>query len=219
LRIVTPKLYLDQISTLIKNTKGSLKHINLDYEKVYGTEFSVELIYTIANSCPNLITLEIFIPDDSISCIVNLLSCCTQLQKISFFTGDSHDDLDENFLYTVDISDILLKIGKILPSSLRIFHMSHNWITTVDSLREFLLDCEKILSKRGGKFLDFRVGKELTAEHIDIIEEFGKRGVLDLENTSFGRNLQFYRQQIEWKRNVIVNRYLFSFFGFYSLTY
>ncbi|CAI2169232.1 3660_t:CDS:1 [Funneliformis geosporum] len=206
LKIVTPKLYLDQIAILIRNTQGSLKYIHLDYEKIYGTEFSLELINTIANSCPKLDTLEIFIPDDSISCIVNLLSSCTQLQKISFFTGDSHDDLDENFLYTVDISDVLSKIGKILPTSLHTFHMSHNWITTVHSLNEFLLDCEKNLSKRDGKKLDFRVGKELTAEHIDVIEEFGKRGVLDLKNTSLGRNLQFYRQQIEWKRNVIVNR-------------
>jgi hypothetical protein len=200
--MITPKLYLDQISSLIKNTKGSLQYIHLEYEKIC-TEFSIELINTISDSCPRLNTLEIFVPDNSISCIVNLLSSCTQLQKISFFTGD-YDDLDVSC--SVDISDILPKIGKILPTNLRVFYLSHNWITTVSSLRNFLKECEKNLTKRGGKKLDFRIVKELSAEHIDVIEEFGKRGILDLENTPLGRNLQFYRQQIEWKRSIIVSR-------------
>src|SRR5204863_3090075 len=103
-------------------------------------------------------------------------------------------------------SDILPKIGKSLPTNLRVFYMSHNWVINVNSLRDFLKECEKNLIKRGRRKLDFRVVKELSAEHIDVIEEFGKRGVLDLENTTLGRNLQFYRQQIEWKRNITVNR-------------
>ncbi|RGB38900.1 hypothetical protein C1646_691261 [Rhizophagus diaphanus] len=203
LKIITPKLYLDQISTLIRNTKDTLKYIHLDYEKI-SIESSVELINSISR-CSQLNTLEIFVPDDSISCIVNLLSSCKKLQKISFLTGDSLNDLDT---YTVDISDILPKIGKILPNNLSTFYLSHNWITTANSLRDFLKECEKNFKKRGEKKLDFRIIKELSAEHIDVIEEFGKRGILDLENTALGKNLQFYRQQFEWKlaRNIIVNK-------------
>ncbi|RIA86986.1 hypothetical protein C1645_740454 [Glomus cerebriforme] len=140
--------------------------------------------------------------------ILVILRQLNSSREISFLTGDSFNDLDENYSYTLDISDVLPKIGKILPNNLNVFYLSHNWTVSVNSLKDFLKEYEKNFKKRGGKKLDFRIVKELSAEHIDIIEEFGKRGILDLENTALGRNLQFYRQQIEWKlsRNIIINR-------------
>lgn len=200
LHLTTPKLFLDQISTLISNTEGSLIDLNIDYERSKGIKYCRELIMAIGKTCPNIRKLRIFVPDEAVPLLPSLLVSCPKLQNLEFLTGDSREDLD---IITFDVSEYLPKMGKVLPSKLSNFFMSYNWVLTAKAFREFLEYSENRLEP--GRKIDFNFGKELTIEHVEIVEEYGVKGVLNTHpSTTLGKHLKFFRNQIEW-RNIINN--------------
>ncbi|CAG8556219.1 7689_t:CDS:1 [Acaulospora morrowiae] len=195
LHLITPRLYLDQMSKLIRNTGGSLRDLNIYFEKVNGIEHCKEFIHTIGKACPNIQKLHIFVPDEAIPLLPSLLMSCKQLRILEFLNGWL------NTLHAFDVSKYLPEMGKVLPPKLSSLTMSGDWVLTAEAFRKFLEYCE--IRLESGRMINFNFGRELTIEHVVIVEEYGAKGVLNVHpSTILGKNLKLFQRRIKQWNNI-----------------
>ncbi|CAG8507383.1 5176_t:CDS:2 [Cetraspora pellucida] len=167
-------LYLDQISTLIRNTH-SLQDIYLKFDLIQGSKHSADFINAIADNCPNLINLQAIIPDDEISRLPNLFASCKKLENVICLDGNCKD------MDLIDISEPLLEMGKVVQPNLRKFITRSCWTFSSEALNSFLENYEK---KRYNKYkqLELKIKTNDYDDRIPIIEKFGRKGVLSINN-------------------------------------
>ncbi|CAG8524685.1 2_t:CDS:1 [Dentiscutata erythropus] len=169
-------LYLDQISTLIRNTH-LLQDIYLKFNLIQGSKHSADFINAIADNCPNLIILQALIPDDEISRLPNLFTSCKKLEIIVCLDGNCND----RYTDLIDIGETLSEMGKVIQPNLRKFVTRSCWTFSSDSLNSFLENYEE---KRCHKYkqLELLIKTNDDDDRIPIIEKFGKKGVLNIKN-------------------------------------
>ncbi|CAG8736647.1 34570_t:CDS:2, partial [Racocetra persica] len=155
-------LYLDQISTLIGNTR-SLQEIYLKFDFIQGLKHSADFINAIADNCPNLINLQALIPDDEISRLPNLFESCKKLENVVCLDGNC------KYMNLIDISETLLEMGNALQPNLRRFTTRSCWTFSSEALNSFLENYEK---KRCNKYqkLELKIETNNNDDRIPIIE-------------------------------------------------
>lgn len=159
--------YLYQISTLIKNTGGSLTSIYLYWITPQDTNNSSLLISTIIMYCPNLteylgsyanVVINYFLP--------LFFQKCSKLEYFYIF-----NNVNGSLCY--DISNVMKAISKNIPKNLKMMWLSENWSCNTEALNLFLEGCEKRLSKP----LLFSICNR-TRQHDEIIERYIFKNVL-----------------------------------------
>ncbi|CAG8505378.1 15362_t:CDS:2 [Acaulospora colombiana] len=180
LHINTQKLYLDQIAMLIQNTGGQIVDVYLEYERAFGTEHSVELVNSIAENCPNLKELRVFIPNEAVHRLPYLFASCPRLNSVCWLDGDSAGE-DTSETNTIDISDVMIEMANVYPKNLYEFLMFAHWEFGETALEYFLRSCKRRLSVRKDRKLDFFV-PAWGDDHIPIIKAYGNKGLLEMRD-------------------------------------
>ncbi|GBC06205.1 hypothetical protein RclHR1_06690010 [Rhizophagus clarus] len=157
--------YLHQISTLIKNTRGSLSSIYLYWITPHDTNNFSLLMSTIIMYCPNLTEYLGSYANAVINYFLPLLfQKCSKLEYFYIYDNGSA---------FYDISNVMKSISKIIPTNLKMMWLSESWTCNTEALNLFLEGCEKRLSKP----LLFSICNR-THQHDEIIEKYIVKNVL-----------------------------------------
>ncbi|CAG8579093.1 9690_t:CDS:1 [Dentiscutata erythropus] len=125
-------VHIGSIVQLINNTCGNLTTVRIVWTKPIDKDNFNLYTETILVSCPRLIAYHGYFDDNEIG-------------KIPEFF-EKHKNLEEFHisLYSLtrcEISNMLKKLGKYLPSNLREIYLPANYVYTTESLESFLESC------------------------------------------------------------------------------
>jgi hypothetical protein len=157
--------YLYQISTLIKNTRGSLTSIYLYWITPQDTNNFSLLITTIIMYCPNLTEYLGSYANSVINYFLPLFfQKCSKLEYFYIYDNGST---------FYDISNVMKSISKNIPKNLKMMWLSESWTCNTEALSLFLESCEKILSN---PLLFYMCNR--THQHDEIIKRYIVKNVL-----------------------------------------
>ncbi|CAG8574898.1 2272_t:CDS:2 [Acaulospora colombiana] len=163
---ITFTICYQEMSEIIKNTNGNLTSLGIVWWSMESDPDNAQsFFHTIANSCPNLIRLELTILASNIEHLQIILSSCQQLKSLEFRGWTN-----------LDISQSIQKIGKNLPKGLERLVFDKDFICISSALKNFLKHCHE--KNIAGLTLLFRNGVSWLTEHIDIMNAYIELGVL-----------------------------------------
>ncbi|RIA83435.1 hypothetical protein C1645_880493 [Glomus cerebriforme] len=166
-----------ELAMLIEKTKGNISEI-CTYNSNRATENTGMLIKAIANKCPKIKYLHIYIePKDSIH-IKSLLLNCRQLKVLNFYGFDFINENNDNEDVGDELLDILAKFSAI---SLRKIALSGSWKYSIDIFERFFESCRNRTLSYFAIFPN-DVRNYITDDHKAIVRKYIKEGVIISSN-------------------------------------
>ncbi|CAG8839739.1 10996_t:CDS:1, partial [Racocetra persica] len=142
------------LESLIKLGNFKILNLNLGQYKTTLNNPS-NIIQTVANHCPNLITFKSFIESEEIPHLVSLFTLCTNLQSVTI-NGPRSPEIDVNHLF--------LELSSQELPNLRDLAILGSW-----SFRSYSLDQFLSGSKPPLKSLKIQNSKCFTDSHLEVI--------------------------------------------------
>ncbi|CAG8442897.1 3894_t:CDS:2 [Acaulospora colombiana] len=159
---------IKKIIDLIKFANSTLKILNLELVNSKDPEELPHLISTIIQLCPNLVSIHLNIPNQSLSNLPNLFSKCPNLEEI-FLTGDPDQQ---------DISEILYKLGPVVPRGLQFLALGiQTWTYDMSSINCFFYCCKNRIDNLP---FNFALDTNFKSDLFKLCEKHRKKGVLKL---------------------------------------
>ncbi|CAG8463995.1 118_t:CDS:1 [Diversispora eburnea] len=164
IHITLISVHIKQIITLINNSHKNIEFIEFLWRSTMDFENFMNYTETIINCCPRLTFYNGFFSAEKISYLPYIFKTCQRL--IEFRIGWSVEN-------SCDISEVLIKLGKIVPKNLTRFSLPSNWECTIEALESFLEDCAEKLKK------PILIGiYSNTFEHSKLLDRYIKRNVI-----------------------------------------
>ncbi|CAG8485737.1 25430_t:CDS:2 [Dentiscutata erythropus] len=142
------------LESLIKHGNNNILTLNLgQYKNTLNN--SSNIIETVANHCPNLISFKSFIESDEVPQLVSLFTLCTNLQSVTI-NGPRSPEIDVNHLF--------LELSSQELPNLRDLAILGSWSFRSNSLNQFLSG-----SKPPLKSLQIQNSRCFTDSHLEVI--------------------------------------------------
>ncbi|CAG8655310.1 44150_t:CDS:1 [Gigaspora margarita] len=160
----------EAIEILIRNAGEMLEEVTIDYIVISMMPYCLEML---AKNCPNIIYLKLFLCHlEELSMLFSTISNTFKLKQLIIRT------------FNMDVTSILPKLAKLVPSSLRLLDMDMKISSKV--LQEFLKECKAPIQR-----LILNAGHTVTDDHIVVLTQYAKeRGCL--------RSLGYTYRALNW---------------------
>jgi hypothetical protein len=157
-----------ELAQLIEKTRGNISEISL-YTFNKSAENTGMLIKAIANNCPKIKSLPIYLKSTDFIHVKSLLLNCKYLEDIKFYGMDSVST-DDN------VGDELLDIlTEFSPKLLTKILLSGSWNYSIDTF-------ERFFESYRGRTLSYFEIRNVTEEYKDIVRKYIKEGVIKGSN-------------------------------------
>ncbi|CAG8559445.1 2267_t:CDS:2 [Acaulospora colombiana] len=164
IHIIIDAVHINQIITLIMNSHKNIEIIEFRWRFALDSYNLTAYTESIINYCPLMTSYKGFYSAEKVSYLPSLFKVCQGLTEFRIIWSSGNN---------CDISEVLVRLGKVLPSKLIRFSLPSNWSCTAEALESFLEDCAKQLTK------PLLIGMyDRTFEHSELFDRYVERNVL-----------------------------------------
>lgn len=189
LRIRPKCCSLLQLSTLIKNTHGSLEYLEINFADSIDVEEFPAFTEILINNCKNLYYYNGPFHIEGFEMLQSFFQKCPKLEYLIIRNSKSDVEYIKN---GVDISNLLQQSGSYVPINLTRFHIIGNFIISVEALKIFLQEC----STRLLKVLEFKfIPQSLDIEL--VMENFANQNVIKSNYNRYERLSEIFFEYIQ----------------------
>ncbi|CAG8447493.1 3202_t:CDS:2 [Acaulospora morrowiae] len=155
---------IKKIIDLIKISSGTLKTLTLDLTNSKDPEKYPHLISTIIQLCSNLVSIHLYIPNQSLSILPSLFIKCSKLEEI-LLTGDPDQQ---------DISNVLYRLGPVVPRRLQFLALGvQTWTYNMASINNFFHHCKDRIDNLP---FNFALDINSKSDFFKLCEKYRKKG-------------------------------------------
>ncbi|GBB95412.1 hypothetical protein RclHR1_02530007 [Rhizophagus clarus] len=170
LKLFKSKIQIPLLTFMISQTNDRLTILDVRIEDI-NYHGLINLLETISQNCKNLLEFSTYIiPDyNLLPLLLPILSSNTKLEKLI---------IDAEIILSEDVNNFLPRLGKHLPSSLRVLNVLTRWLFDYDSLDKFFQEsCAKL------EVLKLKLTNLIKDGHIEVILKHSKNHLklLDIE--------------------------------------
>ncbi|RIB07656.1 hypothetical protein C2G38_2213806 [Gigaspora rosea] len=195
------------VRTFLIQSGRSLRKIRLEQHSMHGT-FS-ETLQCCAENNQNITNILAFIYPEEIYKLPMFLSACRQLEQLELWDKNTpnrrgYEDLHYSMrtVETIDVNEILPRLGTTIPCSLVKFKINMKWSFTSTSLENFLHTCQAPLES-----LSFEHCECFSEEHFEIVIQSLKKPlkILNIMHANFEVTSKI-REKVKYIIKSILNR-------------
>jgi hypothetical protein len=163
LKIFKSKIQISLLTFIISQSNDSLTVLDVRVKDINYHEI-INLLEVISQNCKNLLEFSTYIiPNNNLlPLLLPILSSNTKLEKLVV-------DVENNNILSEDVNSFLPRLGKHLPSSLRVLNVLTRWLFHHDSLDKFFQEsCAKL------EVLKLKLTNIINDGHIEVILKHSK---------------------------------------------